>query len=464
MLKDGLVYSESRMGYEQEFMEDLAAFELKSSCGTFQGGPVLFRKNDICYTDHSDSHDLIVGDTGSQKTLKFVLPLIYSCAMAGESMVIVDPKGELVRKSGEFLERKGYQKVVLNWRKPQESPDRWNPFERVQKAYERGKRAESANHLNDVLQSLFFARTEKGKDPYWNDTAGQLARGISKLILMTEESLSIKSILDWRHAKLQSGMLQNCFLALPTDSDIYQDLAGFMNLTAENTKTCITSTFDQLTGLFKASKALTEMMSGTTFSMEEIGKEKTAIFLVVPDEKTTYHFLAALFISQCYESLLDQADACKGTLPVRVNFILEEFCNMPKLDDIVPMLTAARSRNIRFHLVIQSYSQMKDKYDENVSRTIMDNCGNLIYLHTREISFLEYISKLAGQNEFGRPLLSVSRLQHLKKNETVIFHDRCYPVVVRDLPLIFEYPMKFGAELNKKEKESGYRKKKNIDF
>ena len=105
---------------------------------------------------------LIVGDTGSQKTLKFVLPLIYSCAMAGESMVIVDPKGELVRKSGEFLERKGYQKVVLNWRKPQESPDRWNPFERVQKAYKRGKRAESANHLNDVLQSLFFARTEKG--------------------------------------------------------------------------------------------------------------------------------------------------------------------------------------------------------------------------------------------------------------------------------------------------------------
>ena len=229
MLKDGLVYSESRMGYEQEFMEDLAAFELKSSCGTFQGGPVLFRKNDICYTDHSDSHDLIVGDTGSQKTLKFVLPLIYSCAMAGESMVIVDPKGELVRKSGEFLERKGYQKVVLNWRKPQESPDRWNPFERVQKAYERGKRAESANHLNDVLQSLFFARTEKGKDPYWNDTAGQLARGISKLILMTEESLSIKSILDWRHAKMQSGMLQNCFLALSTDSDIYQDLAGFID-------------------------------------------------------------------------------------------------------------------------------------------------------------------------------------------------------------------------------------------
>lgn len=97
-----------------------------------------------------------------------------------------------------------------------------------------------------------------------------------------EERLSIKSILDWRHAKLQSGMLQNCFLALPTDSDIYQDLAGFMNLTAENTKTCITSTFDQLTGLFKASKALTEMMSGTTFSMEEIERRKQRFFWLYP--------------------------------------------------------------------------------------------------------------------------------------------------------------------------------------
>lgn len=95
MLKDGLVYTESRMGYEQEFLEDLAAFDLKSANGTFRGGPVLFRKNDRCYTDPSDSHYLIVGDTGSQKTLKFVLPLIYSCAMAGESVIIVDPKGEL---------------------------------------------------------------------------------------------------------------------------------------------------------------------------------------------------------------------------------------------------------------------------------------------------------------------------------------------------------------------------------
>jgi len=145
--------------------------------------------------------------------------------------------------------------------------------------------------------------------------------------------------------------------------------------------------------------------------------------------------------------LLEKADQNKGCLPIRMNFIMEEFCNMPKLDDLAPMLTAARSRNIRFHLVIQSYGQMVDKYGESIRKTIMDNCGNLIYLHTNEISFLEYVSKLAGNNEYGRPLISVSRLQHLKRNETLIFHDRCYPFLVQNLPLIFEYPIVLGAEM-----------------
>ena len=395
MLNDGLKYSDSRMANESEFTENLSSFDLKSNEGSYKGGPILFRKENICYTDPSDAHDLIVGGTGSMKTLKFVLPLIYSCAMANESMVIVDPKGELVRKAGDFLDRLGYKCVVLNWRRPQESPDNWNPFERVQNAYNEGVsgRDNAENYLNDLLQSLFFGRTEKGKDPYWNEVSGQVARGICKLILRINEPLSMKSILEWRHTKMKDGTLQNCFSALPTDSDIYQSLAGFMNLTAENTRTCIESTFDQLTGLFSASKALTDMMSNTTFTMEKIGKKKTAIFLVVPDEKTTYHFLATLFITQCYESLLDHADRYGGSLPIRVNFILEEFCNMPKLDEIVAMLTAARSRNIRFHIVIQSYSQMIDKYGENVSKTVMDNCGNFGLELNKGMIYVEFCTQ-----------------------------------------------------------------------
>lgn len=449
MIENGLKYYDSRTATEEEFTEELSAFQLYGGEQKTKGGPILFRKGENAYSDPSDLHNLIVGNTGSMKTLRFVLPLIYSSALASESMVIVDPKGELVRKTHSFLRKKGYQISVLNWRNPRLSPDSWNPMDRITKLYQFGKRGQedAMNALNDLLEGLFHKRSSADKDKYWNESAGRLALGLCKLILAVGEDLSLRRLLDWKNGKLKDGTVRSCFESLSPDNDIYQNLSGYMNLTAENTKTCIESTFDQLTGLFSSSKSLIDMMSEDTMDMESIGSNKRAVFLVVPDEKTTYHFLATLFIKQCYEVLLEKADQNKGRLPIRMNFIMEEFCNMPKLDDLAPMLTAARSRNIRFHLVIQSFGQMVDKYGESISKTIMDNCGNLIYLHTSEISFLEYISKLAGVNEYGRPLISVSRLQHLKRNETLIFHDRCYPFLVQDLPLIFEYPIELGTEM-----------------
>ena len=449
MVENGLKYYDSRTATEEEFTEDLSASTLSDGTQQTKGGPILFRKDGKIYTDPSDLHNLIVGNTGSMKTLRFVLPLIYSSAMADESMIVVDPKGELVRKTRTFLKERGYQISVLNWRNTRLSPNSWNPMGRINKLYKSGKRGQedAVNALNDLLDGLFNKRSNADKDKYWNESAGRLALGLCKLILAVDEELSLRKLLDWKNGKLKDGTVRSCFESLASDNDIYQNLSGYMNLTAENTKTCIESTFDQLTGIFSSSKALIDMMSEDTMELESIDLDKRAIFLVVPDEKTTYHFLVTLFIKHVYELLLEKADQNKGCLPIRMNFIMEEFCNMPKLDDLAPMLTAARSRNIRFHLVIQSYGQMVDKYGESISKTIMDNCGNLIYLHTNEISFLEYVSKLAGNNEYGRPLISVSRLQHLKRNETLIFHDRCYPFLVQNLPLIFEYPIVLGAEM-----------------
>lgn len=454
MYNDGLIYQESRMATEDEFKENLSSFSLNDSKKATNGGPVLFRDGDMVFTDAGEAHTLMIGDTGSMKTLRFVLPLVYSCARAGESMVIVDPKGELAKKTSLFLKEMGYETPVINLRKPQDLPDKWNPMGRIQKSYESGTEGKenAVLQLNDLLNDLFFTRSSADKDKYWNETAGQFALGICELIQVRGEELSVKNLLNWRYEKLQNGTLETYFDLLPKDSEIYQNLAGYMSLTATNTKSCILSTFDQLVRVFKAAPALTELLDESTFEIDDIGIKKTAVFLVVPDEKTTFHFLATLFINQCYEALLEQAENFDGVLPIKVNFILEEFCNMPKLTDLVAMLTAARSRNIRFHLVLQSYEQMIDKYGEHISKTVMDNCGNLIYLHSRELSFLTYISQLGGVNEYGRPLLSVPRLQRLKKNETLIFHDRCYPFLVQDIPLIFEYPVELGKELPVRER------------
>ncbi len=449
MFYDGLIYSDSHMETEANFKSSLIPFKISDATAEIKSGPVMFRDGDYAYTDPSDAHGLIVGDTGSMKTLRFVLPMIYSAAKGGESMVIVDPKGELARKTHDFVKKEGYDTVILNFRSPQLSPDMWNPLGLVESEYIKGgvHKKNATMMLNDLYDELFFTRSDNTKDMYWNESAGQFAMGISTLILELEEKLNMKNILKWRFEMLPNDVLRRCFDSLPPDSETYQNLAGYMHLTAESTKSCIISTFDQLVRLFKASAPLTEMLSDSTFELSDIGKRKTAVYIVVPDEKTTFHFLATLFISQCYETLLSVAEEYGGRLPIRVNFILEEFCNMPRLADLVAMLTAARSRNIRFQLVIQSYSQMADKYGEKVAKTVMDNCGNLIYLHSRELSFLQYISDLAGFNEYGRPLLSVSRLQRLKKNETLIFHDRCYPFLTKDIPLIFEYPVTLGEEV-----------------
>ena len=93
MLKDGLIYRDSRMSTEEEFVEDLKKQQIKSKSGYWRGGPILFEDKGNVFVDDSEAHTLIVGDTGSMKTLRFVLPMIYSCARGEESMVIVDPKG-----------------------------------------------------------------------------------------------------------------------------------------------------------------------------------------------------------------------------------------------------------------------------------------------------------------------------------------------------------------------------------
>ena len=423
MLSDGLKYQDSRMATCEEMKQDLAPFALHDAAAKSKGGPVLLRDGDTVYTDPSDSHSLIVGDTGSMKTLRFVLPLIYSCAAADESMVIVDPKGELARKSESFLSAKGYKTVIINMRDPQRSPDTWNPMGVIERAYKSGEEGQqkAVLQLNDMLNDIFFRRVDT-KDPYWNESAGQLALGICLLLLALGEKLNMKNLLKWRYEKLADGTLDKCFRNLPTDGEIYQNLAGYLGMTAENTKSCIRSTFDQLVRVFKSAPALTEMLNDTSFDIERIGEAKAAVFVVIPDEKTTFHFLATLFISQCYTTLLETAERHGG-------------------------ITAARSRNIRLHMVIQSYGQLVEKYGENVSRAILDNCGNMIYLHTREMDFLTYISRLAGNNEYGRPLISTSRLQRLQKNETIIFHGRCCPYLAEDVPLIFDYPIKLGTEL-----------------
>ena len=178
------------------------------------------------------------------------------------------------------------------------------------------------------------------------------------------------------------------------------------------------------------------MLSKSDFEMDSIGEKPTAVFMIIQDEKTTYHSLATIFVKQCYESLINVAQQHGGKLPVRTNFLLDEFANMPKFKDITTMVTAARSRQIRFTFIIQNFAQLKQNYGDHDAETIRGNCGNLIYLLTGELSALEEISKLCGdklvrvgkdKKEETRPLVTVSELQRMKPDEFILIKQRCAP-------------------------------------
>ena len=208
-----------------------------------------------------------------------------------------------------------------------------------------------------------------------------------------------------------------------------------------DTKSSILSVFKQKIKLFSSRENLSEMLAHSDFDMDDIGRKKTAVFIVVQDEKKTYHSLVTIFLKQCYETLIRVAQETGGKLPFKTNFILDEFANMPPLKDVTTMVTAARSRKIRFTFIIQNFAQLYEVYGKENGETIKGNCGNIIYLISSELGALEEISKLCGEvkskekdKTASTPLVTVSDLQRLPQWTMIILRIREWPFKTKMTP------------------------------
>ena len=218
----------------------------------------------------------------------------------------------------------------------------------------------------------------------------------------------------------------------------------------------ILSVFKQKVKLFASRENLSEMLSYSDIDLSSIGKQKTAVFIVIQDEKKTYHSLVTILLKQIYETLIDVAQKSGGKLPVRTNFLLDEFANMPPLKDVTTMITAARSRQIRFTMIIQNFAQLNKVYGKEDAETIKGNCGNIIYLISTELAALEEISKMCGEVKSKKddktastPLVTVSDLQRMKQFETIILRMRKQPFKTKMVP---DYKINWG----KKYKQATY--------
>ena len=410
------------------------------------GGLPLINDGKKMWVDNGEGHNLIIGSTGAGKTQVAIFPLVHSLAKHDESMIITDPKGEIYETTAEMLKKRGYNVVLLNFRNPQQGSG-WNPLHLPYKYYKEGN-SDKANELTDDLaMNILYDENAQNSDPFWEKTSADYFSGICLGLFedAKEEEINLNSVnlfttIGEEKCGPNSTYSNEYFKMKDPTSPAYISASSTISAPSE-TKGSILSVFKQKIRLFAARENLSEMLSHSDFEFEDIGRKKTAVFIVIQDEKKTYHSLVTIFLKQCYETLVDYAQKCGGKLPYRTNFLLDEFANMPPLKDVDTMVSAARSRRMRFFFVIQNYAQLSEVYGKEKGDTIRGNCTNTVYLISTELAALKEISEMCGEIkvktdkkdkdgkaiEETRPLITVSDLQKLKVGEIILLRSRMDP-------------------------------------
>lgn len=303
------------------------------------------------------------------------------------------------------------------------------------------------------------------KDRYWSDSAIHLIEG-AVCFLLEEEELqpdgSFKRLeeneINFRNIKMlvdqglllrkicnSKEMLLNYYLQEFRNPDD-QSVIKLMDIvqTPDQTRTTIVSVFGNKLDLGTLNDRVARMTSMTNFSFEDIGRKKTAVFMIVHDEKETYYPLVTLFVQQMYVELIKTARGSKSDkLPVPVHLIWDEFGLAPKLDNIIQILAAARSRGVKMYMVVQDLAQLDSKYGKDLAKSIKNNVMNIVFLLSGEKESRSEISELAGQKlvwdkDTGKyspvPVITKERLSTLSLGDAVIIRQRKYPLITRYYP------------------------------
>lgn len=434
----------SRWATDKEMKQHLKKVDPKLETSDVAGIPLINNGKEI-WVDAGEWHNLVIGSTASGKTESIVQPMVKTLAKAGESMIITDPKGEIYERNANELREKGYNIVLLNFRNPQNG-NCWNPLTLPYSLYKAGNIDKATELLDDLAKNILYDESSKGQDPFWENTSADYFTGLSLALFedAKEEQINLNTInLMTTVGEEKIGgttIMKEYFSDKDQSSPAYINVASTLMAPAD-TKGSILSVFKQKIKIFSSKQNLSEMLSHSDFEMADIGRKKTAVFIIIHDEKKTYHPLATIFVKQCYETLVDVAFENGGKLPFKTNFILDEFANMPPLKDADAMVTAARSRLIRFTFIIQNFAQLTEVYGKEKGDTIKGNCGNWIYLISSELSALEEISKMCGEVKSKKddktastPLITVSDLQRLPMYTMVILRTREMPFKTEMVP------------------------------
>lgn len=377
--------------------------ELLNKGGIVLGMEIGRKDKEKVWLDTIDSHTLIIGTTRSGKSRTVILPTIWTLAEAGESMILTDPKGELYATTHKHLRKKGYKVTLIDFRKPGKG-NRWNPMLPVIRAVEEGNIAEASEAAWDIA-SMFVKRPSSG-DQVWADGAESTIAALILAVAMEADHKSFKHMTSVYQTLTELGetlkdedgndiVLLNEYFKTLARGSAARTAFGTARLAPERMRGSFFSSVAATLRLF-ADPSISYLTADQDHELTDVGKQKTAVFLVIPDEKKTRHVLAALYVDQTYQSLVSLADENNGRIPVRVNCLLDEFGNMPAIPDFATKITVSLGRGIRYHMVVQDFAQLDDKYGQANARTIRGNCHTWLYLLTTDFDTAKKISEQLG--------------------------------------------------------------------
>jgi len=406
---------------------------------------------------------------------------ILSESAARPCMVITDPKGEIYDNHSEKLRKRGYRVLVFDLKEPFQSScwnpmtrayelnmralnlnkevkvhhgddprdfklkcvnkeyyREWYEFDGLAfanepelKAHLEGIRQVLKNEAFEDLKDLAstLCPIESNNDPIWERGAKDLVFGTMLAMLEDSENPNLGMTKDkfnfFNLSKILNTKDNDQYNPIKSLQEYFQgrdklslatQLANQVVANSEKTAKSYMGIVTDRMGLFSDS-GICFATSKNDMKLENFANEPTALFIKIPDEKTTRHPIATMFISQLYKILVDSANKQGGALPREVFFLLDEFGNMPKIQNFDTIITVARSRKIFFTLILQSYVQLTTKYGNEVAATVKDNCNIHIFIASNDQSTLEEFSKRCGNTTVETESVSASKSKDGKYND-----------------------------------------------
>ena len=440
------------------------------------------KKTTTALVDTGDVHCMMIGAAGVGKTAYWLYPNIeYACA-SGMSFLSTDTKGDIMRNYGSIASKYyGYNISVIDLRNPMRSHGN-NLLHLVNKymdlyakTNEVQYKAKAEKYAKIIAKTIILSGMEAGsfgQNSYFYDAAEGLIT--ASILLVSEfckpEERHIVSVFKIIQELLATGrnrnknQFQQLMELLPPDHKAKWFAGAALN-TAEQSMASVMSTALSRLNAFLDSELETILCNDTEIDAERFCKEKSAIFIIMPEEDSSKYFMVSLLIQQLYREILAVADEHGGKLENRVVFYCDEFGTLPRIESAEMMFSASRSRRVSIVPIIQSFAQLQKNYGKEGAEIIIDNTQLTVFGGFAPNSeSAQILSKAMGSRTaltgsvtqskgegsrslqmIERPLMTPDELKALPKGTFIVTKTGFYPIKVK-LKLFFKWGIRFEKE------------------